>query len=113
MNHEKAVKRIVWYLRQTRDNGLILQVNTDKGIECFVDADFASRYQRENPINLHNCLSQTGMIIKFANCPIIWFSKLQTTIALSTTEAKNMALSAAVREVVYLYNFTKNYMKKE
>ena len=77
-----------------------------------MDADFAGGYQKENTSHPRNCLSQTGMIIKFANCPIIWSSKLQTTIALSTTEAEYMALSAAAREVIYLYNFTEELREK-
>ena len=39
MSHEKAVKRIIRYLKKTKDEGLILNVDKTKGIECFVDAD--------------------------------------------------------------------------
>ena len=63
-----------------------MQVDKSKGIECFVDADFAGGYQKEEPTNPRDCLSRTGFIIKYAGCPIVWSSKLQTTIALSTTE---------------------------
>ena len=38
-------------------------------------------------------LSRTGFVISYAGCPIYWASKLQTEIALSTTEAEYMALS--------------------
>jgi hypothetical protein len=34
------------------------------------------------------------------NCPIIWASKLQTSVALSTCEAEYVALSTALREVI-------------
>ena len=50
------------------------------------------------------CLSRTGYVIFYANCPIIWQSKLQTTIALSTTEAEYVALSMAMRDVIYFMN---------
>lgn len=106
MSHEKAVKRIVRYLKRTRDRGIIMNVDKTKGIECFVDADFAGGYQKENTTNPRDCLSRTGYIIKYAGCPIVWSSKLQTTIALSTTEAEYMALSMARREVIYLINLT-------
>ena len=42
--------------------------------------------------------------VKYANCPIVWASKLQSTLALSTTEAEYIALSTAMREVIYLLN---------
>ena len=106
MSHEKAVKRIVRYLKRTRDRGMIMHVDKSKGIECFVDADFAGGYRKEDSTNARDCLSRTGYIIKYAGCPIVWCSKLQSTIALSTTEAEYMALSMACREVIYLINLT-------
>jgi hypothetical protein len=104
MSHEKAVKRIVRYLRRTMDKGLMMTVDRSKGVECYVDADFAGSFHKERPMNPRDCLSRTGFIVKYANCPIVWSSKLQTTIALSTTEAEYMALSSAAREVIFLMN---------
>jgi len=51
MSHEKAIKRIVLYLKKTKDQGLILHIDKSKGIECFVDADFAGSFKKENPTN--------------------------------------------------------------
>jgi len=104
MSHEKAIKRIVRYLKRTKDQGLVMHVDQSKGIECFVDADFAGSFNKEKPTNPRDCLSRTGYVVKFAGCPIVWSSKLQTMIALSTTEAEYMALSKAAREVIYLMN---------
>ena len=83
-----------------------MHVDRTKGIECFVDADFAGGFDKNKPTNPRDCLSRTGYVVKFANCPIVWSSKLQTTIALSTTEAEYMALSTAAREVIYLMSLT-------
>jgi hypothetical protein len=50
---------------------------------------------------LRECvMSRTGFVIMYAGCPITWSSKLQTEIALSTTEAEYIALSQAMREVI-------------
>jgi hypothetical protein len=46
--------------------------------------------------------SRTGFVIFYANCPIIWNSKLQSQIALSSTEAEYLGLSTALREVIPL-----------
>ena len=67
MSHEKAVKRIIRYLKTTKDKGLLLNVDKTKGIECFVDADFAGGYNKDDPLNPRDCLSRTGFVIKFAN----------------------------------------------
>ena len=39
-----------------------------------------------------------------ANCPMAWHGKLQSTVSLSTTEAEHVALSAAMRDVIYFIN---------
>ena len=45
-------------------------------------------------------MSHTGYGITYAGCPVIWCSRLQTEISLSTTEAECIALSQAMREVI-------------
>ena len=47
-----------------------------------------------------SCHSHTGFIISYAGCPILWKSKVQSLIVLSTTEAEYIALSPALREVI-------------
>ena len=43
-------------------------------------------------------------MILYKGCPVIWVSKMQTEIALSTTEAEYIALSQAMRDVIPLVN---------
>ena len=52
-------------------------------------------------------LSRTGFVICHANCQVMWCSKLQSEITLSTAEAKNIALSHALRETIPVQNLTK------
>jgi hypothetical protein len=52
--------------------------------------------------NANNLMSRSGFVIKYADCPIYWSSKLQTEIALSTAEAEYIALSSSLREVIPL-----------
>jgi hypothetical protein len=102
--HEQAIKRIIRYLKRTPTDGLTLKPDRSKGLECYVDADFAGGYSPEFSDDASTCFSRTGYVISYAGCPIIWASKMQTTIALSTTEAEYIALSASLREVIYLIN---------
>ena len=51
-------------------------------------------------------LSRTGYSIMYAGCPINFVSKLQTEIALSTTEVEYIALSQALLEVIPLMSLT-------
>ena len=51
--------------------------------------------------------SRTGYVINYAGCPLYWGSKLQTCIALSTTEAEYVALSQALRDAIPIMNLLK------
>jgi hypothetical protein len=112
LSHEKAVKRIIRYLKRTKDKGLSMEVDKDKGFECYVDANFAGDYVKHST-NPRDCLSRTGFVVKYAGCPVTWASKLQSTIALSTTEAEYIALSTSLREVIYLMNLSDELRKHE
>ncbi len=54
---------------------------------------FAEGWDPGDPLNADNVYLRTGYVIQYAGCPIYWQSKLQTEIALSTAEAKYIALS--------------------
>jgi hypothetical protein len=102
--HEEAVKRICRYLLRTKDKGLILKPDPSRGLECFVDADWAGSWQHRSshdPLSAH---SRTGYVIMYAGCPIVWASKMQSLISLSTTEAEYIALSSSLREVIAIMN---------
>ena len=100
--HDNAVKRICRYLNGTRDKGVIFTPDAalTSSLQCYVDAGFAGDYQPETKDDANSVRSRTGCVIMFAGCPITWFSRLQTEIALSTTEAEYIALSTAAREVI-------------
>ena len=46
-------------------------------------------------------------MLTFANCPLLWVSKIQTDIALSTLHSKYLALSHSVRALLPLKSIIK------
>jgi len=100
LSHERAINRIVRYLKQTEERGVIYTPDKTRGIECYVDADFAGSWTKSEPDDASNVMSRTGFIITYANCPVLWSSRLQSEIALSTAEAEYIALSTAMRDVI-------------
>jgi hypothetical protein len=101
-SHSAAVRYIVRYLMATRDKGLILKPN-DHSFDCYVDADFQGGWNIETATeDSTTAKSRTAYIVMYAGCPIVWASKMQTDIALSTTESEYSALSEATREVLWL-----------
>ena len=85
--------RLGRYLLKTRKRGIIYKPDKTIGLECYVDADFASGWSQADLDNAENVLSRTGYDITYANCPINWVSHLHTEIALSTAKAEYIALS--------------------
>ena len=99
-SHELALKRIGRYLVGTKDKGMILDPSQDLDIDCYVDSDFAGLWGSE-PAHLPiSVKSRSGWVITVGGCPVIWASKLQTNIALSTMQAEYVALSSAMRDLL-------------
>ena len=87
-SHEEAVKLICRYLKGAKGKGLTLKPTTSLDLDCYVDADFAGLYGQENVQDPVCVKSRTGYVLTLGGCPVTWSSKLQTEIALSTTEAE-------------------------
>ena len=95
-SHGEVVKLIGHYLLGTANKGLILQPN-DTSFDCYVDASHAGEWHQLNAENdPTTARSQMGYALMYVNCPLIWASKIQTKIALSSTEAEYIALSQAL-----------------
>lgn len=100
VEHTQAVKLIGRYLLGTRGQGLICKP-TSKSFECFCDADFSGGWDPSiAEFDQTTARSRSGYLIKYADCPIVWASKLQTEIALSSTESEYIALSQGLREII-------------
>ncbi len=66
----------------------------------YIDADFAGGYDKEHEVEPSLVYSCTSFIIKYAGCPLMWQSKLQTEIALYTTKSEYIALSYAIHSLL-------------
>jgi hypothetical protein len=104
-SHGEAIKHIGRYLLATKDQGLILKPTTNT-FDCWVDASHAGEWKKQTAADdPDTAKSRTGYVIMFAGCPLVWSSKLQTEIALSSTEAEYIALSTVTREIIHLIDF--------
>jgi hypothetical protein len=99
--HWKAVKRILRYLKGSKNYGLLYSATNeldskmgDIKLECYADADFAS--------DLETRKSHTGFINFILNGCISWKTKRQKCIATSTAEAEYMAVYEASKEIKWI-----------
>ena len=82
--HWTAVKRIMRYLKGTPNHGPIHSKNDSGSCVGYSDADWAR--------DVNDQKSTTGYLFKISGAPVSWRSKKQSCVALSTAEAKYMAV---------------------
>eukprot|EP00253_Pinus_taeda_P006363 PITA_06363 len=96
--HWTSVKQVFRYLCGTNDYGLCYQgiprLDRVLDIHGFVDADWAG--------DLDQRRSTSGYVFNLFGGVVIWMSKKQSLVALSTTEAEYMAATHASKEEIWL-----------
>ena len=91
----------------TKDRGIDFRPNCKKGLECFVYADYAAGKSKADAQNPDNLLSRTGYVLFYADCSVVFISRMQTEIALSTAESEYIARSMAMSDVISLMQLKK------
>jgi hypothetical protein len=89
-------------LKGCLDDGLIIRRQDNLSLDCHCDSDFAGNYIKTDNDDPASVRSRTGFLITFGTVPILWKSKIQTEIALSSMEAEYIALSTAMRSLIHL-----------
>lgn len=92
--HWTAAKRVLRYLKGSATLGISFQHTPKVNIECYSDADWAGDTAKRR--------STSGMLITIAGGGIIFKSKLQKLVAMSTAEAEYTACSLATREIIWV-----------
>jgi hypothetical protein len=91
--HWQAVKRILRYLKLTMHIGIIYS-GKDTSIATYCDSDYAG--------DLDTRRSTSGTVSLMNGGPITWNSSTQTVTALASTEAEYMAMSVAMKDILWL-----------
>jgi len=82
-------------------------------LDCWVNSDFSGNWAKEcNPIDVDNVCLCSSYIIDYAGVPIVWHSKLQGEIALSTMEAEFYALWTSLRDCIPLIDLMKEFHRE-
>jgi len=92
--HWIAVKRILRYLKTTKDLKLGYSRDGNASLEGFSDSNWANDQDQRHSIS--------GTFFRLQGDAISWQSERQKTPALSTTEVEYMALSSASQEGLWL-----------
>jgi hypothetical protein len=100
----------MYYLQCTRDKPLIMKSNKNLSLDTYYDSDFDGVWHQELAHLRDSCLSHTGYINVLDGIPIHWSRKLQTEIALSSTEDEYIALRQCCRALLPIHRTLKDIL---
>lgn len=95
----KGLKRILRYLQGTPKLGIWFKGNSNYPLVLYVDADFANNPGRK---------SISGFVIEMFGDPVLWATRKQNSVALSSTEAEFVSLATGVAELLWLKQLLKD-----
>jgi hypothetical protein len=98
-DHLSKAKHILAYLNSTCNYMLDYDGKFGLGLVAFVDLDWGS--------NSNTQQSQTGFLLRLAGGVFSWTSRMQKTVAHSSTDAEYMALSDCNCQVVWICSIFK------
>ncbi|KAE8667231.1 tir-nbs resistance protein [Hibiscus syriacus] len=98
--HLEVVRRILRYVNNTIDYGLLYKKGEDCKLVGYCDADYAGDHDTRR--------STTGYVFKLGSGTISWCRKRQPTVSLSTTEAEYRAAAMAAQESTWLIQLMNN-----
>lgn len=93
IEHWLAVKRVLRYPKGSLDLGLVYK-QTEEKLIGFSDADWGN--------DVNDRKSYSGYVFKLGNAGVSWEARKQRTVALSSTEAEYVAMSASTKEAIHL-----------
>lgn len=99
-NHQAAAKHVLRYIKGTIGLGLVFKKSSSFNLTGYCDSDWAGDKADRKSI--------TGYVFMLGNSAVTWKSTKQQTVALSSTEAEYMALSDAVKELLWLKQLLKH-----
>ena len=91
-----AVKRVLRYVSGTKGFGVLYKASEELSPVGFSDSDWGGC--------TINRKSTSGYVFMMAGAAVSWKSRKQSCVAQSSSEAEYMALSAAVKEAIWLSN---------
>jgi hypothetical protein len=103
-SHLQAVKRIFKYLQGTQDFGLWYPRNADLTLHAYTDADWAG--------SVDDRKSTSGGAFYMGPRLVSWFSKKQSSIALSTAEAEYVAAASCCTQLLWMMQTLQDFQIK-
>ena len=92
--HWKAARKILAYVAGTRDVGLIYRQGSGSRLSAYADSSFANKADDRKSVS--------GGAVLYGGAAVMWLSRTQRCVTLSSTEAEYVAIGECVKEVLFL-----------
>ena len=102
--HLQCAQRVLWYISNTKDRGLLYRTGTATQLVGYTDVDWAG--------NAADRRSTSGYAFSLESAAIAWNSKKQPTVALSSTEAEYRGAAVATCEAIWLKRLLKDLQEE-
>jgi hypothetical protein len=99
-SHLLAVKRIFIYLKGTEEFGLWYPKRKDPSLVSYIDVDWVSC--------IYDKRSTSGANFYLGDCLVSWLRKKQSSVSLSTTEAKYITTTTCCTQILWMKNILKD-----
>ncbi|XP_057418507.1 uncharacterized mitochondrial protein AtMg00810-like [Lotus japonicus] len=100
-SHLAQVKRIIKYVSGTGDYGIFYAHHTNSSLVGYCDGDW--------PGNADDRKSTSGRCFFLGNNLILWFSKKQNCVSLTTAEAEYIAVGNGCTQLLWMKQMLKEY----
>ncbi|KAL1448409.1 hypothetical protein WDU94_012392 [Cyamophila willieti] len=100
-----GAKRVLRYLQHTKRMAIVYKQSNDKRLVAFSDSDWAQ--------DSKDGKSVSGGIVFFCGNPVMWLSKKQTCVTLSSTEAEYVAAALISTEIISLKSICKDLINED
>jgi len=98
-SHWAALTHLIGYLIHRPSFKIEYKCDAVGGLDGYADSDWANSVSRK---------STSGLLARYNQTPILWRSKMQKTVALSTAEAEYYSASEMAVETIYLRGLLSN-----
>ena len=98
-SHWAALTHLIGYLIHRPSFKIAYKCGAWGGLDGYADSDWANSVSRR---------STSGLLARYNETPILWRSKMQKTVALSTAEAEYYSASEMAVETIYLRGLLAN-----
>ena len=78
--------------------------DAEAGLDGYADADWGNSVSRK---------STSGLVARYNRAPVLWRSKMQKTVSLSSAEAEYYSASEMAVEIIYLRNLLSSMRLQE